>query len=164
MFPNSFALKCPLKCHFQHEKLAFLILKPKTRSRKHQNVFLSSEIDRTHPNWSKTSKVCRKITSPPLNRSFFGKFHFWGFSAIISCRKWNVTENESWKSSKNGIIFEKTCDLTVGKWFLANLATFRPIRMWSIDFRAQKHILVHSATCFWLQNQKCQFFMLKMAL
>ena len=39
--------------------------------RKLQNNFSSPEIDRTHPNWSKTNRVRQKITSPSLNRDFF---------------------------------------------------------------------------------------------
>ena len=38
--------------------------------RMHANVFLSSGIGRTHPNWSKTNRVCQKMTSPSLKRNF----------------------------------------------------------------------------------------------
>ena len=43
---------------------------PKTRRGMLANVFLSSEIGRTHPNSCKTNRVCQKITPPSLKRNF----------------------------------------------------------------------------------------------
>ena len=58
------------KLHFYQYNLSFWTLKLKMCLRMHENCFLTLEIERTHPNWSKTSRVCRKNTSPSLNCNY----------------------------------------------------------------------------------------------
>ena len=100
------------KCHFWHGKTSFLIFWPKIRRRMLQNGILSPEIKRTHPNWSKTNRVCQKITSLSLNRDFLAKLNFWNFHLSFPAE--NERENSHfsklkfWKKCKN-LTFQKNC-------------------------------------------------------
>ena len=100
------------KCHFWHGKMAFLIFWPKIRRRMLQNAILSPEIERTNPNWSKTNRVCQKITSLSLNRDFLAKLNFWNFHLSFPAE--NERENSHfsklkfWKKCKI-LTFQKSC-------------------------------------------------------
>ena len=84
-------------------KMHFLTLRPKVCRRMHANVFWSAEIDRTYSNWSKTSSVCPKSTSPSLNRDFLENFIFHDFQLSFSA------ENEKEKSHFPKLKFWKKC-------------------------------------------------------
>ena len=64
-----------------------------------ENTFLSPGIDRTHPNWSKTRRVCQKTTYPSLNRDFLTNFILRNFQLSFPAE--NEMENHHFPKSKN---------------------------------------------------------------
>ena len=78
----------------------------KIHCRMHQNSFLSSEIEKTAPNWSKTSRVCRKINFPSIDR----KSNFYTCQICQKMAKIGYFEHSLffWRARRGGRNFDRT--------------------------------------------------------
>ena len=135
--------------------MPFLTLSAKMGRRMLSNVFSSSDIDRTHPNWSKTNRVCQKITSPSLNRDFLENFIFQNFQ--LSFPTENEMENHHFPKSKNWkkckiLIFVKSCLESFWWCFSANLLVWGYLKHVFFTLLASEHIFLPQGGIF---LQKC---------